>query len=975
MFSNRVQQSIQKRMYGMCLPLYQRLIRLEAQANTPKSINVTNQCDILSFNESIKAITYKNSFTVINGKIKYNGLPPFDIPSLKKIKDLLKDIKEGHTYRFIEILNGKTYVMNASLNKNIYNFTVGTIDKVFSIVNQYSILNRNLNKAASLLPMYIDSIETTKNATTFLKQFTPLTYFFCFNLNTESYLFHQKNTKWNGEPYKNLYIGDIRVSEVADKMILEYNTTEQFLIDYVWTSGYKVSFANIITHKGNKYWLGTGIDLIQYITPGIKCKGDVQINGNFTLEDNNANIIYSVDNVQKNIVQLYKVGIGELYPESTLDIKDSSTQDILTLIKDINKSDVYTTQLLSELKNASMDSKTVKSIVERVCPVQTIDLFYVVFALEKLDKNKITYLYFYPFPNWTDKNLPMLRADPTISQQLVDVFEATATTMASTYAGDGLMAPIVSKFVWGEKRNGIFYFTNKNKLYALATGKNVQNLNLKVNTNVNFSAYFSVEDAYQYYLQSMLISIKNIQVINLEMLKGLMKDVQFKYTHPLIKYYDIQKETVAFVTYSDKITLLQLTQFSQVSFDTLSSNERHKELSFINNIKKEYQLEKDTYGMISYEDDTQYFMSQFYVIQDKMVLAVELPIETYLKPTLNVIGDSRLQGEVQVYDKSDSTQYTTIDPANHYFGINSDKRMIQYSNDYTNNKVLGENLAQHHAYITSNHYPNLVCEVTNGTSAATMKLASNKPFSEMGTKELYGPDISFEIEDSTEVTREVGTLRMGVDSANQIGFGVSINTNFEGQYQEKQILSVDNTGCLSVNSIKFGNNNSISVKDGNLQLTPSNKLTTRINQRETIETFYPFSMKNKTSLPMVTQYTIQLPDIHDEYVYSLSISMEYTEYRLNDIESYYFKSHFTYDSSWTDKEIPNTPFTPTIYSCGGTITSVSNFVLDYLNHTMTITITLPPNVYIVSSATIKLGQIYPMDKTLYDFDFFITRTI
>lgn len=84
-----------------------------------------------------------------------------------------------------------------------------------------------------------------------------------------------------------------------------------------------------------------------------------------------------------------------------------------------------------------------------------------------------------------------------------------------------------------------------------------------------------------------------------------------------------------------------------------------------------------------------------------------------------------------------------------------------------------------------------------------MKIASNQSFSEMGTKELHGPDISFEIEDGTEITREIGTLRMGFDTDNKIGFGVSINKDFEGSYQEKQILSVDHTGCLSVNSIRL----------------------------------------------------------------------------------------------------------------------------------------------------------------------------
>jgi len=937
---------------------------LETQKSTI-DIKVQNQSDIVYFDTLIKQVDYSKSFTVINGKIRYNGLPPFDSPSSKKIKDLVKSIQEGMEYSFVEALNGKTYVMKAKLYKNIYTFKVGTIDQAPSIVKQYSILNRNLNEAAFLLPNYIDSIENTKDASTFLKQFNPLTYFFCFQLNTESYLFHQLNPRWNGQRYDTLYIVDIRVSEVANKMILEYNTTDQTLIDYVWTNGYKVSFANIITYEEKQYWIGTGIDLIDYVTPAIDCKGDVQINGNFTLQDNNANVSFSVDNVQKNIIQLYKVGIGELYPESTLDIKDSSTQDVLTLIQDINKSDVYTNQLLTELRTAPvLNSTTVKSIVERVCPIQTIDFYYIVIELpEPLNRDTIKHLYHWSLP-WKDKNLPMIRDDPTISRQLVEVFEKVATFIESNPAGDGTLLSLVVEFIWGQKRNGVFYVKNNNKLYGLITGKNVQNLNLRVNTNVNFSTYFSVENAYQYYLQSMLISIKDIYVINHDMLRATMKDVQYQYPTPLIKWYDIEKETVAFVPYSDKLTLLQLNQLQQVSIKTLPTNDRHKELSFFNNIKKQYTLQPDSYGMISYEDDRNYYMSQFYVLQT-MVLAVELPIEDYLKPTLNVVGDSRLQGEVQVYDKNTSTQYTTIDPVNHFVGIHTDKRTIRYSNDYTNTKKIGENLAQHHAYITNDTYPNLVCEVTNGTSAATMKIASNQPFSEMGIKELYGPDISFEAEDATETTRELGTLRMGFDIDNKIGFGVSINEGFEGSYQEKQILSVDHTGCLSVNSIKLGN----STKDG--YLPPSNKLVTRINQQETIETFYPFTMKNNTDLPMVNQYTIQLPDIQ---VYSVSISMEYTEYRLNDIErvnSYYFKSHFTYDSTWRDKEMSNTPFTPKIYSCGSGLDSVSQYVIDYSNHTMTITINLPSYVYIVCSSTIKLGQLVPMDN----FEFVITRTI
>jgi hypothetical protein len=109
--------------------------------------------------------------------------------------------------------------------------------------------------------------------------------------------------------------------------------------------------------------------------------------------------------------------------------------------------------------------------------------------------------------------------------------------------------------------------------------------------------------------------------------------------------------------------------------------------------------------------------------------------------------------------------------------------------------------------------------------------------------------------------------------------------------------------------------------------------------------------------------------------------MEYTEYTLNNVNqcnNYFFKSHFTYDFEWINdgKGIPNMPYNPKIYSCEETTnTSNSTFSLDYTNNTIKLNVILPPNIYIVATSTIQLSQIQPLNKTFYNFEFNIEKTI
>jgi hypothetical protein len=81
-------------------------------------------------------------------------------------------------------------------------------------------------------------------------------------------------------------------------------------------------------------------------------------------------------------------------------------------------------------------------------------------------------------------------------------------------------------------------------------------------------------------------------------------------------------------------------------------------------------------------------------------------------------------------------------------------------------------------------------------------------------KYYYGADIAYEIQDVTNVVKEIGNIHIGIDNLekNTDGstiirgcFGVSVVDTLPGNdTQEREILHVDNNSQLSVNSIMLG---------------------------------------------------------------------------------------------------------------------------------------------------------------------------
>ena len=1012
-------------------------------------INNTTQEMIVNINKLIKKMmeesySYINAFdetnpvndnyatiSIQNENITFYNqdvLSALNYESMVKIKNLALDVTTDYIYTFTELLNDtknnylciikgklindKVYFVIHYTNVNSIVYNSSYCNYFISIIKKYSTLNKNLNYGSLLLTSENVDLIKTHDLTNFTGMFKikPDEYFFCFeltdNLDETTYLFHELYTKWNGQSVKSLFIHDIKVLDIIKMIVYEYkisyqnNYGQSFLMDYSWTNGMKVSFSNVINVDDKLYWLGTGIDLVNYVVPSIKSKGDCLINGNIVVQDDANNIAFSVNNYTKNITNMYKVGIGNLYPESTLDIKDSGISDILNLTQDITISDEFTNKIIHQLKNSTdMTTSNINSIIQNIYPNESTNNYYVVAEFKDgYQIADITYRYFYHFYNYLDKNLETLRSEPLIDQQIVDVMESTFTRLVNSYSGDNLMSPLIIDFIWGKKGIGAFYFKNihNNTLYVLYAGKNLQTYNFRIFTNNNINTYFNVLNSYQHYLQSILIRTMNITTRNNDVLNELLQNEFYLYKSPTVKYYSITETTnVSQINYDATIETGSLVlENTQSISDIEDVNIKHKETSFLYSLNKFYKLnEMDSgfYGMMSYEDDLSYYVAQFYLTKVDStynIIAVELCVNDYIKSAVNVQGDTTLKGDFMVCNKSTNIQYTTIDPNQKYVGVNTDNRVIQYEN----------RIAKHHVYVTNNIHPNAVferfCDTTYTTrSSATLKRKTDQTLSsvldsipESTIPFVYGSDLSFEVEDGSEVTKEIGNIHMGVGKDEKSGFGVSVYNFVEGTMNETSILHVNEDGLLHVNELKLGNDKII--LNGHGALTTESfvpKGLYEVNNRDAVQTFYPFATSVSQSYKINLIETPQT-DLLPEYVFTIKIACDYTECNLsgttpitNDIygvNSYYFNTHFIYDTSWTTKMLPPSPYSPACISCNSSGSSSTQFTIthDGSNKYIILTVTPSSNMYIVGTLNILFGDVYPSQKTLYrDFNFSISR--
>jgi len=937
--------------------------------------------DCVVFKSPIQNVIVPSDITFLYNLSDVNGgfsSKQFTTESFNKIKQIVNEVNRmslergnnpNFIFSFVELLNDTKFNYLTSLRAIIkgdvmyFVMTFNDVEDLMNdksyrvnftnIINKFSALNRVLNFGSLVVsnPAIQSQLFKGNSVNSFSKYINDSefrdrfglngTYFSMYkapqtaaeyNINTFDYmdLFSELHPYWNICNSRNIYVDnkDIPLSVVEDVIITYYNTQyninkigQNMVVKYDWIYGKKISFVNIIDVSGVHYFLGTGINLNEYIDQSIISKGDSTFSGDLLVSDKNNNPIFKVDTVNKSIANLYKVAIGKDTPDSTLDIKDSSITYILKLVESVGTSLNYINETVQYFKTGFNFDRVINASVIRddITGVfsdysQTPGNYFSILEIDEstLKGKDVKYIYQWLYPQWVGKKFGEID-DPDNINLIKTAIQLWSTILDNNRIFDNTALLIQYDWTFGVKRTRYCFFRNEynHKLYVLCNGRNIQQFNLRINTNNNMQNFFNVVTAYNLYLQDIYIRKTNVDKNNIRnYVKGADVINTQRYYYPIdasfqsvVEYIiddfdinsDIFNDSKVNLLDFDTLDLADTIKYPTIHIKNIGKvpdlwganekaqyNEKTKRMSFMRTLAKFYKvkdsdhklnLENGYYGLIHFDDLYKDYISFFICYRDDAsllhVISLEFNVGDTIKPTVDVEGDARVKGDLIIYDASNQSQYASIDPDIKFMGINTDERMINYNVNYNYNDATtissSSYLNQHHVYIKNDRYPNLVCERINEnsknitdqnynfidfqtSSAVTMKRKSDLySFTDMSnnagklqdiisrdasyntgqlkTKVMYGADISFEISDKSNLTKEIGNIQMGIESIDatgniKAGFGVKVvdvdsssNSNIE-----RNIMYVSNNGTLYINKIKFGDSILSCDSNGNLKL-------------------------------------------------------------------------------------------------------------------------------------------------------------
>jgi hypothetical protein len=239
-------------------------------------------------------------------------------------------------------------------------------------------------------------------------------------------------------------------------------------------------------------------------------------------------------------------------------------------------------------------------------------------------------------------------------------------------------------------------------------------------------------------------------------------------------------------------------------------------------------------------------------------------------------------------------------------------------------------------------------------------------------------------------------------------FNTQGNKKLSGQVQRVKALStqVGNMQMPRFTSLKRQVNTK-AVDDGNDKCCEPqtqgavNRVEYILNNRNTVVTYYPIAVSNRTVSPITKIWKINLPensqtDAVPEYVFTMGINLDFCEFNLtgtgsggiitgdiNTANSYFFKSNFVNDTTWSPEILPQSQYTPSVvgfqpsvYKCNSSLPSeaTTTFNIEYENSNRFyyLKAVLQPNTYVVGTLHLVYGDIYPPEQVLYDnFNFTI----
>ena len=871
---------------------------------------------IYSFTEILTDSKYSYLCSIKAFIHTYNGVEyVYFVISSSNVQDII--INKSYKSNFEEVINKLStaskylnYVSLVIYQNDIYSklFPItGLIDTTMDYVNNYVNNNDYFRDRFGNGELYsFGGKLTDTNIQSILKKYT-LNY----NIDTDyaTVILHEKFPFWVNKNTKDLYIPNTELKENYStytilSQIININgikLNQSFGVHYKFVDGIKYSYTKLLYINNSYYIFGVGINLEKLIDNSLFVKGDSTLTGNLFIKDVDNKPIFQVNNNNKKISNMYSVGIGKEIPTTTLDVADSSVNDILTVVKEIANIFGLLNSNINTLKQSNLsDLANITNTIETlfIDPftnkkfVQT-DKKY--FCFKKISYSEYSYILYNYILKTVWKNEFGKRVDKITIPETKLLVEYTIYAESSynhKFLFDNSSFFYLYDWIYGKKFSIVRVIKKGDEYFRLLMGLDLENMHIKINTNSNIETFFNCMIFYQNYLDVIVSKLTNISLIDSQYILAFdtLTNNLLQYGTPkinklkiftdsnnnnhlksqvfnLVKEYIPNKNSTLdintdFIEDPDSFSSYPYPQYNIYQY--LDNNVLIKYQSLILNIINLYKtFNSNDYGIIYYEDLTQYYIGLIYCVNSYIdpldsknsyieIVLLEKKIDEIIIPSVKINGDTQINGEVTIKNKKLNKNYTIIDPDRSFIGINSDERELFYTyrfNSETKSNVINQNL-----YVKNDKYPVSVFEriwetdyktyinqtdpkykdnIFDSYSALTVKRGSDLyTFSNiykyaLKTNVKYGVDIAFEMRNKWYESQEIGHISVFIDKVVpsvgsddvtiKAGFKVTatdiININ---ETKEKELLYVSNDGDLKVNSIILPQKTNIS-----LPLTPS----------------------------------------------------------------------------------------------------------------------------------------------------------
>lgn len=803
---------------------------------------------IFSFMELIEDVnTHKWYIATINGiirKINYDELNNNNklicVMTLQDVTQLMNDLSYiSKLQTIIEYFSRLHYFQNFS---KLLLLDPDILHKL--LVNKDSV--NSITKAISEHPYFSNRLQLYSDS---------YLYFRGLDEDNQKVIFNENIPESNGVSIYNLWDGEVNLSKVINDITIQYDNNYPNIINSIVPVNYKYGFKNklscvsVINISGKKYILGGGVILNTLLSKSLLVKGDTTINGNFYVNDLNNNNIFNIDNDNKTMSNIYRVGIGT-NPKSILDVKDTSITKIIKTINLVNILEKDINNIIPQLRNTIVNNyeQIINSKIN-----QNIENYISLYEINTttLFNDDCRVIYDWYNPSWVGYKLKDITDNNNIFT-LTIIKNLLQDILSNNTFFDNACITKVDNFIFGKKMFKVRIFKSvENKTYFIINGINLQSYGIRTISNFNIDLFINTislchkitnqltNQITTYINQSIETPTINTIFNQAEGVNDIQKSINrllpitIDSTIIKIDLNNINDTTVRInnVNYNNNISI---TISEEILVKNMNINDTAKYVGLYNVFIQDCYNESiniNDYFIISYDDLHNDYLTIVKCIKITenyiTLLCTSTNIQSIVTPTLNIEGDVKVSGDMIITNEETNINYVSIDPDMKYIGINTDERYLYYPDTiYSTTTTRDLYNARHNIYITNSSYPvtltERVQENINDTSDQTnMNYRYFSTYSSFTTKRKsnlytfdeitsystklqeqykidnpndtithmkYGTDIAYEVCDKLNRSVELGNVQMVIDK-------IDSNGNLKGGFS----IQVIDSGGLNNN--------------------------------------------------------------------------------------------------------------------------------------------------------------------------------